>query len=90
MTHTISLPANLHNCPTCWQNFIRDFNDKWEQLDYHTELCDTTKEVCHFDDANTELKTKWNAQLDGDIWDQINGIQFDSEKDAILFMLRWS
>ena len=87
--YIMHLPLSLNECSKCWQNFIRDFNNKWEQLTHK----DTTKEDafrCHFDDANTELKTMWKARLNGDMWENISGVQFDSEQDAMIFAMRWS
>lgn len=88
MTYTLNLGRSLSACPSCWQNFIRDYNEKW---DLHPENRSQGTSTKHFDDVNVELQEKWNAMLTGEEWGSCNeGIVFRTEQDKLWFIMRWS
>lgn len=85
--YKLQLSSDLSGCPECWQNWIREFNERWSLGD--TMHCDQQQELDHFKAANREL-AKINAYLDGPIWDLCENLVFADEKAAVLFALRWA
>lgn len=90
MTVKLKLAPSLSACPICWQNFISEYNKKWGEIFDNRKLELATEEVKHFDDVNSELQDRWNATLTGESWGDISELVFTTEKNRLLFMLRWS
>lgn len=86
MNHVIELRGNFDSTPCCWQNFIKDFNKRWQ-----SDLIEIpNEEAQHFDAVCQELQESWRAELVGDNWDCPLDIMFNSSKDYTFFVLRWS
>ena len=76
MTTTLKLSQSMSTCPTVWQNF------------FYAECEDGLRDV--YGDVrpsfiNRRLK-KYRAKLVNNDWD----IEFDTEQDLTLFLLKWS
>ena len=84
MTVELHLNRDLSACPTCWQNFIIDFNNRY-CLSSLPAQCQK-----HFDAVNQELRTVWKAHIPGKDWEEESLIIFASEQDKLWFSLRWS
>ena len=90
MTKKLYLSSSLSSCPSCWQNFIREYNETWDLTVKTREIEIAVAEIDHFCDVNVELQKRWNARLNGDGWDDSDKVEFNTEQDKLMFMLRWS
>ena len=88
MSYVLELRGNFDSAPTCWQNFIKDFNSRWQCDPENIEILN--EEIQHFHDASQELQAQWRAKLIGEDWDRPLDIVFESARDYTFFVLRWS
>lgn len=84
--YKLQLNSDLSGCPECWQNWIRDFNDR--QTGPGVMDSSLEQEYKHFLAANQELTELWHAHLDGETWDLSENLVFDTESHAMVFILR--
>ena len=91
MTSILNLAPDLSACPSCWRNFIREYNKEWDSQTENSEIKFSQDESTkHFYDVNVELQDKWNAMLTGKDWDSNHEVAFNTDQDKLLFILRWS
>lgn len=88
MNQVLELRGNFDSAPSCWKNFINDFNNRWHCDSENIEI--PNEESQHFHDASQELQAQWRASLVGENWDRPLYIVFDSERDYTFFVMRWS
>lgn len=88
MSYVLELRGNFNSAPSCWQNFITDFNNRWDCDSMNIEI--SNEEIQHFYDISQELQDHWRAKLVGENWDRPLNIEFDSERDYTFFVLKWS
>ena len=90
MTSTLDLARDLAACPSCWQNFIREFNEQWELTANTRGIEMAIAEIDHFRGVNIDLQRQWNARLNGENWDHSDSVEFNTDQDKLMFIIKWS